>query len=144
MGTQVSVGCFVSPCVLGRSSRAEVCGGCFGGLTCVPIKHVNEQNFLSSTCPQLITNSIQTVVAMGERAGLITVVRSLQPSSCFPNLQTARDELFLGFSVALGQSDHPSCLGSRSSALFGSCLTALCQGWGDGRRSRDVQIPFYS
>lgn len=131
MGTQVSVGCFVllecfvSPRVLGRSSRAEVSDGCFGGLTCVPIKHVNEQNFLSSTCPQLNTNSIRTVVAMGERAGVITVVHSLQRSSCFPNLQGSHSFRQPGMSCCLdlvlhsGSLTIPAALGAEAVPCLG-------------------------
>lgn len=131
VGTQVSVGCFVllecfvCPCVLGRSSRPEVCVGYFGGLTCVPIKHVNEQNFLSSTCPQLIANSIQTVVAMGERAGVITVVHSLQPSSCSPNLQGSHSFRQPGMSCSLDLTLHcgsltiPAALGAEAVLCLG-------------------------
>lgn len=60
------------------------------------------KNFPSSMCPQLMTravNSIDTLVAMGELAGVITVVCCFTAKFLFcriaglPLLQPARDEL---------------------------------------------------
>lgn len=60
------------------------------------------KNFLSSMCPQLVTravNSIDASVAIGELAGMITVVRCFTAKFLFSKiaglvlLQPARDEL---------------------------------------------------
>lgn len=67
-----------------------------------PLNMSMGKNFPSSMCPQLITravNSIDTSVAMGELAGMITVVRCFTAKFLFSRiaglalLQPSRDEL---------------------------------------------------